>query len=142
MAVLHRSKDPLNDALVRLTRDNVLNRMGGVRIAKGMTRVGDAIIGFDGKDRYGRYFQLRIDYDPVKKGHVNLIVNDTEKHEYVGQTENWFLQLVNNINGGQYCDVPKAANQRTWNAKGGEGNVRYIAGIKKYMKMYMDARGI
>ena len=141
MAMLHQSKDPLTDALTMLTRENV-GRMGGVRIAKGFTNVGDAIIGFDGKDKKGKYFQLRIDFDPTKKGHVNLTINGTERHEFMGQTINWFEQIVNNINGGQYCDVPKAKNQRTWNAKGGEKNPKYIAGMKKYMNMYMDTHRI
>lgn len=60
MAVQHPSKDPLKDGL-----------------AKDFAQIVKPFVGFEGR---GKYFQLRLDYDRVKKVHVNVMINVNEKH--------------------------------------------------------------
>ena len=135
MATIHQSKNPLKDALGKITADN-LARITALRVAKGFTNIGEPFVGFEGKDKKDQYFQLRVDFDPDKKGHVNVMVNGSERHEYVGETYAWFEQVVNNINGGSYCDVPKN-NQKMSLTDGKQTNAQCIEGMKKYMRLYL-----
>ena len=45
----------------------------------------------------------------------------------------WYLQVLNTINGATYCDVRQDGN-KLWDASGEEKNPRYIEGMKKYMR--------
>lgn len=135
MAKKYDSKDPLKDAIAKVTAANI-DQITALRIAKGFANIGDVFVGFEGKDRNGKYFQLRVDYDPVKKGHVNVMINDSEKHEYMGETYDWYVQVINNINGGHYCNVSRD-RQNMWQTKGQEKNPECIEGMKKYMRRYL-----
>jgi hypothetical protein len=132
MATVHRVDDPLKEAIAKLGSENIA-LMEKVRIAKDFANIGKAIVGFEGNDKRGKYFQLRVDYDPKKEGHVNVMINDSEKHEYIGKTHDWYLQVLNNINGATYCDVRRDAD-KLWDASGEEKNPQYINGMKKYMR--------
>lgn len=134
MAQVHQSADPLKDALINLTADNI-GRMSSLRVAKGFANMGDLFVGFEGKDKNNQYFQLRVDYDPTKQGHVNLMINGSERHEYVGKTYEWYTQVLNNING-HYCEVPKDQNGK-WLTAGQEKSPLYIEGMKKYMRRFL-----
>ena len=140
----------MSDALAKLSAVNI-DLITNVKVAKTFLNIGNAIIRFDGKDKSKSPFQLRIDYDPVKGAHVNLVING-ERHAYMfpdnrvnkanpklgSGNMNWFSQVVNTINGGQYCDVPKdPKSPMQWNAAGGERNARYIRGMKSCMKGYL-----
>ncbi len=135
MATLHQSKNPLKDAIAKVTAANI-ERITALRIAKNFANIGDPFVGFEGKDRNDQYFQLRVDYDPKKNGHVNVIINGSERHEYVGETYSWYLDVINNINGGQYCGVSKNS-QNMWQTQEQERNPQYIEGMKKYMRRYL-----
>ena len=88
MPTIHSSEDPLKDGLRKSNPAN-LDRITGLRTAKDFAKVGKRFVGFEGKDENGKYFQLRMDYDSEKKVHVNVTINDNEKHEYVAKTENY-----------------------------------------------------
>jgi hypothetical protein len=135
MATIYQSKNPLKDALAKVTAENI-ERITALRIAKNFTNIGDAFVGFEGKDKKGQYFQLRVDYDPKKAGHVNVMVNGSERHEYMGETATWFEQVVSNINGGSYCNVSRNS-QNKWQTDGQEMNAQYIEGMKKYMRRFL-----
>jgi hypothetical protein len=136
MAIKYQSNDPLKDALAKVTADNV-ELITALRIAKGFANIGDVFVGFEGKDKKNQYFQLRVDYDPIKKGHVNVMINGSERHEYCGETYDWYVQVLDNINGGSYCDVSRN-NQKMWQTAGQEKNNQYIEGMKKYMRRYFQ----
>ena len=131
MAQKYSSSNPLKDALTKLTVDNI-KRMDKLRVAKSFANIGYPFVGFEGKDKSGRYFQLRVDYDDEKKGHVNLMINGSERHEYMGQTYDWYCQVLNNINGGQYCGTARD-DKNNWLTHGQEENAQHIEGMKKYM---------
>jgi hypothetical protein len=135
MAIQYDSKNPLKDAIAKVTAANI-DRITALRIAKGFANIGDVFVGFEGKDRNDKYFQLRVDYDPTKKGHVNVMINGSERHEYMGETYDWYLQVINNINGGNYCDVSRDSQNR-WQTAGQEKKPEYIEGMKKYMRRYL-----
>ena len=132
MATLHRVDDPLKEAIAKVGRENI-DRMENVRIAKDFANIGKAIVGFEGKDKRGQYFQLRVDYDPEKEGHVNVMINGSEKHEYIGKTHNWYLQVLKTINGAAYCDVGQEGD-KSREESDEEKKLRYIEGMKKYMR--------
>jgi hypothetical protein len=135
MATKYQSNNPLKDAMAKITADN-LARITALRVAKSFTNIGEPFVGFEGKDKKGDYFQLRVDYDPDKKGHVNVMVNGSERHEYMGESYTWFEQVVNNINGGSYCDVPKNS-QNMWLTDGMQTDSRCIEGMKKFMRKHV-----
>jgi hypothetical protein len=105
-------------------------------IHKSFANSRDAFVGFEGTDKSGQYFQLRVDYDSVKKGHVNVMINGSEKHEYMGETQSWYEQVINNINDGHYCNVSRNS-QNMWQTNGEERNLVYIEGMKKYMRQFL-----
>lgn len=53
-----------------------------------------------------------MDYDPEKKGHVNIMINENERHEYMGESYSWFEQVIKNINDGSYCNVSRDEQNR------------------------------
>lgn len=137
MATIHNSKDPLKDAVAKVTRANI-EKMSHLRVAK-FGNIGVPFIGFEGeKGNNDKYYQLRVDWDPTKKGHVNVMINGSEKHEYVGEnlSEDWFMQVVNNINGGQYCGTDRD-DQNKWKTEGQTTNPQHIEGMKKFMRRYL-----
>jgi len=134
MAKQIKTNDPLREAVKKLGKHNI-DRMDKLRIAKKFANIGDPFVGFEGRDPGGKYFCLRVDYDPEKEGHVNLTINESEKYEYFGETSSWSQQVVNNINGGAYCGVSKDKNGQ-WETEGQEKNSEYIAGMKKYMNRF------
>lgn len=138
MPTLYDSKDPLKDGLAKITEAN-LDQITGLRIAKDFADIGTPFVGFEGKDKKGKYFQLRLDFDPVKGVHVNVMINDNEKHEYLAKDLNytWYVQVLNNING-HYCEVRQNA-QKEWETKGEEKNPQYIDGMKKFMRMQLNS---
>lgn len=131
MAQIISSQNPLKDAIAKLGKDNI-NRITALRIAKSFTNSADAFVGFEGRDKYDKYFCFRVDYDPIKKGHVNLTINDSEKYEYTGVSQQWYIDVINNINGDAYCGVRKDSKGQ-WMTKDQEKNQQYIDGMKKYM---------
>jgi hypothetical protein len=136
MAKQYQSKDPLKDAVAKVTRVNIEN-MSGLRIAKDFANIGSPFVGFEGnKGDKHKYFQLRVDYDPIKKGHVNVTINGSEKHEYLGEDYTWYEQVLNNINGGAYCGV-RRNEKNEWQTAGQEQNPDYIKGMKKYMLRFV-----
>ena len=137
MAQIINVSDPLRTALQKLGAHNV-KKMDKLRISKDFAYLNGAFVGFEGGDKeQGTYFCLRVDYDPKKLGHVNLTMRNSEKYEYTGQTESWYRQVIENINGGAYCDVPRDSN-KTWQTSGQETNATYIQGMKKYMERYLS----
>ncbi len=107
MPTIHQSSNPLKDALAKVATVANLDQITALRIAKDFAFSQDAFVGFEGRDKNGQYFQLRVDYDPTKKGHVNVMINGNDRHEYVGETHTWYTQVIDNINGGSYCNVPR-----------------------------------
>ena len=134
MEQIHQSSNPLKDALAKLGKANA-ERMQRLRIARPFVNIGCPFVGFEGNRGTNEYFQLRVDYDPEKKGHVNLIINRHETHAFVGESESWYEQVVRNING-HYCDVVRNRDNK-WQTEGQEENPVYIEGMKKYMRQYM-----
>jgi hypothetical protein len=135
MAQLIKSQDPLKDALKTLGKHR-LDWITKLRTAKDFGNVGDAFVGFEGNDPSGNRFCFRVDYDPTKQGHVNLTINNNEKYEYTGETQSWYYDVINNINGGAYCGVEKDS-QGQWKTQGQETKREYIEGKKKYMKRFV-----
>lgn len=135
MAQIIKSSNPLKDALQKLGKHNV-DKMDKLRIAKEFANSNNTFVGFEGGDKeQGNYFCLRVDYDDKKLGHVNLMIRNSEKYEYTGESYSWYTQVIENINGGSYCDVSRDL-QRNWQTTGQETNPEYIRGMKKYMNRY------
>ena len=128
------STDPLRDAMAKVTEKNLM-LITAVKIAKSFANIGYPLVGFEGKDKYGKYFELRVDYDPTKQVHVNVTINGDETYAFVGQSRIWHDQVINNINGGQYCDTPFIGG--IWQAEGKQKDPKCIEGIKKYMRLYL-----
>ena len=132
MATVHHVKDPLKEAIAKLGPRKI-ELMTKLRISKAFANMGDTFVGFDGEDKSGQYFQLRVDCDPGKEGHVNVMINGNEKHEYMGETDSWYLHVLNTINGAGHCNVTGHPYNRSI-AHGEETKPEYIDGMKKYMR--------
>ncbi|UJR19195.1 hypothetical protein I4U23_022325 [Adineta vaga] len=52
-----------------------------LKVAKHFANIGYPIVGFEGKDKDGKYFELRMDYDPIKNVHVNVTINGDETQQ-------------------------------------------------------------
>ena len=115
-----------------------------VKIAKRFLNAAKAIVGCDGEVR-GTAFQLRIDNDPIKGPHVNVQIGDA-RYAYVFPEptghSSWFDQVLNNLNGGAYCNVPHDPNaDMTWTAD--NDNVTcpaYIDGMKRFLEEVLKRR--
>lgn len=91
MLTIHSSKDPLKDGLAKVTAANLDQ----------ITRIGKPFVRFEGTDKCGKYFRFRLHYDSEKRVHVDVTINDNEKHQYLAANKDytWYMQVLNNING-------------------------------------------
>jgi hypothetical protein len=77
-----------------------------------MANVGSHIAGYGSEHETPQYFQLRMDCDPYKSEHVNVIINRSEMYTNQAGNYDWYLQVTNNMNGGHYCSVhPKRGKE-------------------------------
>ena len=129
-----KTEEPLRDAMKKVTEKN-LKLIRTLKVAKHFANIGYPIVGFEGEDKYEKYFELRVDYDPTKKVHVNVTINGNETYAFVGKNRTWHDQVINNINGGQYCDVPFIDG--LWQAEGKQKDPKCIEAMKKYMSLYL-----
>ena len=146
------SKDPIKAAVAKVTSDRI-KRMSGLRVAKPFAYMRYPFVGFEGHDddRDSTYYQLRIDYDPVKLGHVNVMIGN-EKFAFLGEkraqelktknegdisedhyefTQQWVLDIINKMNGAYYCNGTKKGGASE--NDGREKDPECIEGMKKFM---------
>lgn len=127
------SAEPLKAAMAIMPKEN-LERIKNLKIAKKFANIGKPLVGFEGYDRHNKYFELRVDYDPDKGAHVNVTIDGDDTYAFIGKTYDWYIQVINNINGGSYCDIPRVNN--TYDAEGKQQDPACIKGMKKYMERY------
>lgn len=138
MATNSNKKNLLKIAVAMIGKHNIENNITKLRVAKSFANIGYPFVGFEGKDRGGEYFCLRVDYDEQKKGHINVTIKNEscEPPELQGETQQWYLDVINNINGGQYCGVPKGIDGM-WRTEGLEQDQNCIDGMKRFMLRYV-----
>ena len=129
-----KSDEPLRDGMKKITEKN-LKLITGLKIAKSFSHIGYPIVGFEGKDKYDKYFELRVDKDEVKGIHVNVTIDGDDTYAFVGKDRTWHDQVINNINGGQYCDIPFINGERQ--ADGKQKDPQCIEAMKRYMRLYL-----